>query len=112
MRRSLTYVLTLLLTIGIGALPLYAAQGKSGKEQQSSSGKVDLNTASQAELEALPGIGPAIAARIVAQRPFKSLQELERVGLSASDIKKLKGKAKAGRSAGTGSSAANEEERK
>ena len=111
MRRTLIYLLALVLAVGVGALPLHADKSKSGKEQQSASGKVDINTASEAELEALPGIGPAIAGRIVAQRPFKSLQDLERVGLSASDIKKLKGKAKAGRSGTRASADANQGER-
>jgi competence protein ComEA len=42
-------------------------------------GRVNLNTATQAELEALPGIGPVIARRIVERRPYRSVEELERV---------------------------------
>jgi competence ComEA-like helix-hairpin-helix protein len=42
-------------------------------------GRVNVNTASQAELEALPGIGPVIARRIVEGRPYRSVEELERV---------------------------------
>jgi DNA uptake protein ComE-like DNA-binding protein/endonuclease YncB( thermonuclease family) len=41
--------------------------------------RVNLNTASQKELEMLPGIGPSLAARIVAGRPYSSLEELCRV---------------------------------
>jgi competence protein ComEA len=47
------------------------------------SGAVNINTASATELEALPGIGPALAARIVEHReangPFGSVDELEAV---------------------------------
>lgn len=39
-------------------------------------GKVDLNLATVAELEALPGIGPARAAAIVANRPYRSPEEV------------------------------------
>jgi len=46
-------------------------------------GLVDVDLASAAELDRLPGIGPALAGRIVAEReergPFGSLRGLERV---------------------------------
>ena len=45
--------------------------------------QVDVNAAGVAELERLPGIGPALAARIVAERkahgPFSTVEELQRV---------------------------------
>lgn len=48
-----------------------------------SSEKVDINTADQAALEELPGIGPVLAQRIIAYReehgPFNSLSELTKV---------------------------------
>ena len=37
------------------------------------------NTATQAELEALPGVGPVIAKRIIAGRPYRSVDDLDRV---------------------------------
>jgi competence protein ComEA len=40
---------------------------------------VNINTATEAELEALPGIGPGIARRIVEGRPYRSFEELERI---------------------------------
>jgi competence protein ComEA len=42
-------------------------------------GRIDLNVASERLLDTLPGIGPATAARIVAARPFHSLDDLLRV---------------------------------
>jgi competence protein ComEA len=41
--------------------------------------KLDVNTASQTELENVPGIGPSIAERIIEARPFKSADDLQRV---------------------------------
>ena len=38
---------------------------------------VNVNTATVAELETLPGIGPKIAADIVKNRPYKDSKELE-----------------------------------
>lgn len=38
--------------------------------------KVDVNSATAAQLDSLPGIGPARAAGIVAGRPYTDLQEL------------------------------------
>jgi hypothetical protein len=41
-------------------------------------GRINVNTASQAELEALPGTGPVIARRIVEGRPNRSVDDLDR----------------------------------
>lgn len=40
---------------------------------------VDVNGASAAELSSLPGIGPVLAERIIAARPFAELEALTRV---------------------------------
>ncbi len=53
---------------------------------------LDLNCAEAADLESLPGIGPARAAAIVSARPFFSLAGLERVrGIGARTVAGLKG---------------------
>lgn len=55
----------------------------AGPEPASPASLLDLNRASIAELDALPGIGPALAARIVADREanggFGTLADLQRV---------------------------------
>ena len=38
-----------------------------------------VNTATVAEVEILPGIGPVIARRIIEGRPYRSVEELDRV---------------------------------
>ncbi|MBI2020455.1 helix-hairpin-helix domain-containing protein [Candidatus Daviesbacteria bacterium] len=40
------------------------------------SAQVNINTASQAELEALPGIGPVTAAKIISDRPYQKIDDL------------------------------------
>ena len=40
---------------------------------------LDLNTAGKEQLEAVKGIGPALSAKIIAARPFRSVTELKRV---------------------------------
>lgn len=53
--------------------------------------RVDLNEASQAELEGLPGIGPALAKRIMKARPFRSADDLDRVnGIGPKRIEALR----------------------
>src|SRR5512137_1657792 len=52
--------------------------------------KVDLNTATQKELEDVKGVGPATAKKIIAGRPYKSVDELKKSGLSANQINSIK----------------------
>ncbi len=43
------------------------------------SGKLNVNSASAEELQRLPGVGPVLASRIIAARPFGSLEDLRQV---------------------------------
>jgi competence protein ComEA len=61
-----------------------AGGGGGGGGAGGSSALVDLNRATQAELESLPGIGPVTAGKIIearAQSPFKTIDELRERGL-------------------------------
>jgi DNA uptake protein ComE-like DNA-binding protein len=51
--------------------------------------KVDLNTASEKDLDSLPGVGPATAKKIIAGRPYSSVDNLSKAGISATTIKKI-----------------------
>lgn len=54
-------------------------------------GRLHLNRATQAELEALPKVGPTLAARIVAGRPYRSVDDLDRVkGIGPATLAKLR----------------------
>ncbi len=53
--------------------------------------KLDVNSASVEALQALPGIGPVLAERIIAARPFQSADELQRVqGIGAKKYELLR----------------------
>lgn len=53
--------------------------------------QLEVNTASRAQLESLPGIGPALAARLLAARPFSDWTDLMRrtSGVRAATARKL-----------------------
>jgi competence protein ComEA len=64
---------------------------KADDAKESTTGKVNLNTADAAALEALPGIGAATAKAIIAARPIKSIDELDKIrGLGKNRIEALR----------------------
>jgi competence protein ComEA len=68
------------------------AKGEMAREaKEVSTGKVNLNSADLSALEGLPGIGPATAKAIVEGRPWKSVDDLEKIrGLGAARIAALR----------------------
>jgi competence protein ComEA len=54
-------------------------------------GKINVNAASQKELESLPGIGPTLATRIMELRPFKTVDDLIKVrGIGPITLEKIR----------------------
>jgi competence protein ComEA len=61
-----------------------APSGPAGSPGSADNAPVDINRASQSELEELPGIGPATAGKIIAAReeaPFTAVEELRSRGV-------------------------------
>jgi len=69
----------------VGEARTAAATGQA----KTSAAPVNLNTASQADLEALPGVGPATAKKIIAGRPYTTIADLVKAGVPKNTIEKI-----------------------
>ena len=69
-------------------------RGASKVSAQGSAGRVRINSASASELQSLPGVGPALAQRIIAERSrgrFASAEDLLRVsGIGKAKLEKMR----------------------
>jgi competence protein ComEA len=75
------------LSLGLGLLISAFTSVASAKDKPA---KIDLNTATQQELENLPGVGEATAKKIIAGRPYSKLSDVEKAGVPKSTIDKIK----------------------
>jgi competence protein ComEA len=53
-----------------------ASGGQGGLDGLAQGGLVNINTAGESELDALPGVGPVTAQKIISNRPYSSIDEL------------------------------------
>ena len=74
----------------ISVTPALAAPTKS-MDRAVDAGKLDVNTAAEKQLRDLPGIGPVLAQRIIAARPFRSADDLKKVnGIGEKKYEKIR----------------------
>lgn len=82
-KRFLSAILVLMLAVVLGypqtAPAAGGSQNKSAKSTRSSAGsKLDINTATKDQLDALPGIGAAYSQKIIDGRPYNAKNDLVR----------------------------------
>jgi competence protein ComEA len=92
MRGLAAGVLCGLMSLSAGAAPPEAAKAAPAAAK---AGIVDLNSASEAQLQEVPGIGPSLAKKIVEFRsengPFKSVEDLLKVrGVGEKSLERLR----------------------
>jgi competence protein ComEA len=76
--RKLLTIAAIAIPLAIGAFYLYRymrAEFTPGEGDLI----VNVNIATQQELETIPGVGPVLARQIIAGRPYSKLEDLERV---------------------------------
>jgi competence protein ComEA len=93
--RRIAFVMITFLVLAAPALAAQARQGTSTPPPATAAAPLDLNTATVAQLQALPGIGPRTAQLIVEHRQknggFKKVEELMNIkGIGEKSFLKIK----------------------
>ena len=79
----------LLAALSLVGVPKASWAAPAAATEQPAAAKVDINTATDKELEELPGVGPSTAKKIIANRPYAKVEDLSKAGLSEAKIAKL-----------------------
>ena len=84
-------MLFLFLLAGLGFQSTAAAATTNEAEKKAaSSSRIDLNSATAEQLKDLPGVGDATAQKIIANRPYSSVKDLSKAGLTEKQIENLR----------------------
>src|SRR5262247_4128653 len=86
-------VIILLAGALVGSSPLSiqgATQTKEKAAAKAETKKIDINSATADELTSLNGVGEATAKKIIAGRPYASVDDLAKAGVSKSTISKIR----------------------
>jgi hypothetical protein len=84
--------LALFLLLALPATHVFAATKKDAAQpgKTAPAKPVDLNNASQSELVAVPGIGTSTAKKIMAGRPYSSVDDLSKAGIPKTTLDKIR----------------------
>jgi competence ComEA-like helix-hairpin-helix protein len=85
---SFVFLISFAFIMGMGTAPAQAAKGAEALKSVAS--LVDINSATQAELEGIKGVGPATAKKIIDGRPYTSVDGLTKAGLGAKAVEAIK----------------------
>jgi competence protein ComEA len=75
--KLLRYVLIFLTALALSAAPQTPKKAPAKAADAAKAPLVDINTASESDLKALPGIGDAYSAKIIAGRPYRAKNQLD-----------------------------------
>jgi competence protein ComEA len=78
LRCPLRAVLVLVSALSVAACGYFHSPPGSSRPSEKSPAPIDLNRASQSKIEALPGVTPSMAKRIVDGRPYEDVEDLVR----------------------------------
>lgn len=78
---------------GESDIPFHQGVTAQGSPTGNNDSLISLNSASESELDALPGVGPATVAKIITHRPYSHLEELiSKKVITKSTFEKIKDK--------------------
>src|SRR5262252_10859288 len=87
-RINATFVRSIVALLTVGSF-LLTPLSVFAQAKTAPAASVDINSASQEDLEKLPGVGAATAKKIIAGRPYQSVEDLSKAGVKKSTLKKI-----------------------